>query len=200
MSNLAPSAVEHSLQSDIAPLLQTHGGAGGLVSEKVTDASLELPSDPSASNITSQASRNLGLENAMKAAAEFKDSHESGEPDDVQKQKAAKMAGAFDRMQPQPQAYNEVDTMYLSLKRMMETIAKMLKNLFNRGKGTDEPSPGSSGFGPEFDDIMAKMEKSMNGMDDHIKDLKKEADLAADGGSGPAGPGQVSTPGAPGKS
>ena len=196
MSNPAVSGVEPSLQSDIAPLLETHGGAGGLVSDKADGLASGLVSDTSASNIAQQADRNLGFENAMKAAAEFKDSVEGEDPVDKQKAKAEKMARAFERMKPQEP--DNSDVMVKAIKDIIAAIQKMLKMLFgNKSSENDSPTSGASGYGHDYDEIIEKMTKSMTEFDNDAKDKKKEADLSSDAESGPGGP---SGPAAPAKS
>lgn len=189
------TALDPSLKSDIAPALDSHGGAAGLVGAKLDGLEAALPSDPSGSNIEAQASRSMGVENALKAAGDFKDSHESNEPDDLQRRKAVRMAGAFDRMQPPQLPYSGMDTMYQSLKKMVDGIVDMLKKIFGKDTNREgEPTLGASGYGPEFDDIMKKMEKSMGQFEDRVKDAKREAEHSLDTEIGPAGPG-VSAPG-----
>lgn len=193
MSNPAASTVDPSLKSNAAPLLEGSGGAAGLVSSKMDALSAGLSGDPSAENIANQASRNMGFEAAMRAAAEFKESHENDDPNALQRQKAMHMANAFERMRPQEQPYNEADAMYLTFKKMIEGIVNMLKRVW--GQGNNELSSGSSGYGTEFDEFMAKMEKSMKEFEDHAKDMKREEELTKDDASGPAGPGGTLAPG-----
>ena len=193
MSNPAASAVEPSLKSNAAPLLEGSGGAAGLVSAKIETLSAVLPSDPSAENITTQASRNMGFENAMRAAAEFKESHANDDPNALQRQKAMQMANAFERMRPQEQPYNEADAIYLTFKKMVEGIINMLKKVF--GQGNEEMSNGFSGYGADYDKLVAKMEKKLYEFEDHAHDMKKEQEHSKDVGNGPAGPGGASAPG-----
>ena len=193
MNNPAAPTVDPSLKSNAAPLLEGSGGAAGLVSSKIDALAAGLSGDPSAENIATQASRNMGFEAAMRAAAEFKESHENDDPNALQRQKAMQMANAFERMRPQPQPYNEADAMYLTFKKMIDGIVNMLKRVW--GKGNNELSSGSSGYGAEFDDFMAKMEKSMKELEDHAKDMEREEELTKDDTNGPAGPGSTMAPG-----
>jgi hypothetical protein len=193
MSNPAASTVDPSLKSNAAPLLEGSGGAAGLVSSKIDALAAGLPGDPSAENMVNQSSRNMGFEAAMRAAAEFKESHENDEPNMLQRQKAMQMANAFERMRPQEQPYNEADAMYLTFKKMVEGILHILKKIF--GQGNEGLSNGFSGYGAEYDAFMQKMEKSMKQFEDHTKDMKREEELAKDDASGPAGPGSTMAPG-----
>lgn len=189
----AAFTIDPSVKSNVVPLFAENGGPANLVNDKLI-GDQGLAADLSSEGITSNAARNLSMENTERAAQDFKDAHESGAPDDVQRKLAERMSNSFGRTNPNPdQSANMVEEAAKALKKLIQSIIKMLKKLFNMGgkENTDENAGPSSGYGPDFDKIMKSMEGSQERFDEQAKKARhheEEMSMDADNSLTPQPP------------
>jgi len=163
--------IDPSVKSNVVPLFAESGGPANLVNDKLV-GDQGLAADLSSEGITSNAARNLSMENTERAVQDFKAAHESDAPADIQKQLANRMSNSFGRTNPTPdQSANMVEEAAKALKKLIQSIIKMLKKLFGMGgnENTNDNAGPSSGYGPDYDKIMKNMEGSQERFDEQAK-------------------------------
>jgi hypothetical protein len=177
--------IDPSVKSNVVPLFAESGGPVNLVNDKLV-GDQGLAADLSSEGITSNAARNLSVENAERAVQDFKEAHESGAPVDVQRQLANRMSNSFGRMNPNTdQSQNMAEEAFKAVKKMIESIAKMLRKLFGMGgnENTHDNAGPSSGYGADFDKIMKNMEGSEKRFEENAKKARHEEEMSMDADS-----------------